>query len=148
MADPMSIAGLIIQLIGTAKQVYDFGNSVKNARQDIQDLFGELFALKAVVEQIRVDNGSLANDKLYITPQDGPLNNTWSYTRDLLTEILDDLVKRASRGQSPLKHLGWPGKRSELREKITKLERLKTYFILVLVNDQVSVHHFRYVSLH
>lgn len=142
MADPISIAGLIIQLISTAKQAYDFGTSIKNAREDIQDLFGELFALKAIVEQIRTDDEPFPNDKRYMIPENGPFNNTWLYTRDLLTEILDDLVNRASRGQSSLNHIGWPGKKSELREKITRLERLKTYFILVLMNDQALVYHF------
>ncbi|KAH8703264.1 hypothetical protein BGW36DRAFT_84581 [Talaromyces proteolyticus] len=142
MADPLSISGLILQVITTAKTVYDYASQVKNAQKDIRELFGELFALKAIVDQIQMEkDATIKVTEIYFnnTRSSDAFDKAMTDTRNLLQEILDDLVERALRGQSLLRNLGWPGKKTNLQEKVAKLERIKTYFILVLMNDKAEL---------
>lgn len=40
MADPISILGLILQVVHTTKRVYEFARQVKDADSEIRQLFG------------------------------------------------------------------------------------------------------------
>ncbi|GIC90547.1 uncharacterized protein Aud_006982 [Aspergillus udagawae] len=134
MADPISVLGLILQVVHTAKRVYDFAKQVNNADSEIRELFGELFALKAIVEQIQTDHIEEKGAKGVPSPFRDALFNA----NTVLEEILNDLQRRTMR-QSRLAKLGWPGRKGGLEGHIAQLERLKTYFILVILNDRSVV---------
>ncbi|GMF71001.1 unnamed protein product [Aspergillus oryzae] len=138
MADPLAITGLILQVIETAGQVYRYCKEVQNADNEIRELFGELFALKAVLEQMsREKQGPLDIQD----PKSAQAISSESFRHALLSangvlkDILDDLMKRHIKGKSFIKQLGWPGKKEKLQDSIVQLERLKSYFILVMVNE-------------
>ncbi|PKX92396.1 uncharacterized protein P174DRAFT_512989 [Aspergillus novofumigatus IBT 16806] len=130
MADPISILGLILQVVHTTKRVYEFAKQVNNADSEIRELFGELFALKAILEQMQTDHSEKNGTSTF---RDALLK-----ANTVLEEILDDLQRRTMR-QSRLGKLGWPGRKGALEGNIAQLERLKTYFILVILNDRSAV---------
>ncbi|BAE62433.1 unnamed protein product [Aspergillus oryzae RIB40] len=142
MADPLAITGLILQVIETAGQVYRYCKEVQNADNEIRELFGELFALKAVLEQMsREKQGPLDIQD----PKSAQAISSESFRHALLSangvlkDILDDLMKRHIKGKSFIKQLGWPGKKEKLQDSIVQLERLKSYFILVMVNENSAM---------
>lgn len=136
MADPLSIAGLLLQAIEIAGKVYDFAKQVKDAKSEIRELFGELFALKAVFEQMRIER--IADSSLKSDTSPSPFRDALLKANTVLEEILEDLMSRSLR-QSRLSRLGWPGRKASLQGSIAQLERLKTYFILVIMNDKTYV---------
>ncbi|KNG89399.1 putative ankyrin repeat-containing protein [Aspergillus nomiae NRRL 13137] len=142
MADPLAITGLILQVIETAGQVYRYCKEVKNADNEIRELFGELFALKAVLEQMSKERQGTLNIE---DPKSAQALSSESFRHALLSangilkDILDDLMKRQLRGKSFFKQLGWPGKKEKLQDSIVQLERLKSYFILVMVNESSAM---------
>lgn len=142
MADPLAITGLILQVIETAGQVYRYCKDVKNADNEIRELFGELFALKAVLEQMsREQQGTLdiQDPKSAQSLSSESFRHALLSANGVLKDILDDLMKRQARGKSFFKQLGWPGKKEKLQDSIVQLERLKSYFILVMVNENSYV---------
>ena len=144
MADPISIIAFVIQAIDVASQVYRYGKEVKDAHNEIRELFGELFALKAILEQI----GKSQQDALVCDPLTPPSMSLKSFQEALkeastvLKEILDDLENRRGKGTSVWRHMGWPERKAKLTENIARLERLKTYFILAMMNDRSWVVNF------
>ncbi|RHZ46624.1 uncharacterized protein CDV56_102556 [Aspergillus thermomutatus] len=123
MADPISILGLILQVAHTTKRVYDFAKQVRNADSEICELFGELFALKAILEQMQTDHGE---KKAAQGPGSTPFRDALLKANTVLEE-------------SRLAKLGWPSRKGGLEGNIAQLERLKTYFILVILNDRSVV---------
>ncbi|RAK99927.1 uncharacterized protein BO80DRAFT_465655 [Aspergillus ibericus CBS 121593] len=141
MADPLSIIAFVVQAIDVATEVYRYGKEVKDAHNEIRELFGELFALKAILEQIEKNQqGALGYDPH--APQSmssKPFQDAMREASTVLKEILDDLESRQAKGTSVWRHLGWPERKAQLKENIARLERLKTYFILVMMNDKSLV---------
>ncbi|KAF7593223.1 hypothetical protein BBP40_011764 [Aspergillus hancockii] len=141
--DPLSITGLVLQVIEVAAEVYKYGKEVQNASKEMRELFGELFALKAILEQIskeRQDPPPYTQDSTPTeTPSSDPFLQGLLKANTVLKEILEDLQKRQNRGQSFFKQLGWPGRKAKLQENITQLERLKSYFILVMMNENSAM---------
>ncbi|KAF4203776.1 hypothetical protein CNMCM8927_008357 [Aspergillus lentulus] len=109
MADPVSTTGLIIQTIGVVGKVCKYGNQVKYAHHDIGELLGELFALKAIFEQIAKDP---------------------NLTKMLSSKPFQDTVPAAT---------GWPERKAKLQGNIQQLERLKTSLIMALLRDNRAV---------
>ncbi|RJE23124.1 ankyrin repeat protein [Aspergillus sclerotialis] len=133
MADPVSIAGLILQAIEAASAIYKYGKQVKSANSEVSNLLGELFALKAILEQMRKDQ---LDSQAYKSES---FRGALDKANTVLKEILGELEKRKLRGKSFWKQLGWPERRVKMQENIDQLERLKTYFILIVMNDNTAV---------
>ncbi|GFF88780.1 hypothetical protein IFM60648_08504 [Aspergillus lentulus] len=133
MADPVSTTGLIIQTIGVVGKVCKYGNQVKYAHHDIGELLGELFALKAIFEQIAKD------PNLTKMLSSKPFQDTVPAATGTLKELIDDLESRMSRGQRFWWHLGWPERKAKLQGNIQQLERLKTSLIMALLRDNRAV---------
>ncbi|PYI04395.1 putative ankyrin repeat-containing protein [Aspergillus sclerotiicarbonarius CBS 121057] len=137
MADPLSIIGFVVQAIDVATELYRYGKEVKDAHNEIRELFGELFALKAILEQIEKNQqDALVYDSH--SPQSmslKPFQDALTEASTVLKEILDDLESRREKGTSVWRHLAWPERKARLKENIM-LERLKTYFILAMMNDR------------
>ena len=129
MADPASIVGLVIQAIEVASAIYKYGKQVKSANSEVNNLLGELFALKAILEQTGKDQ---LDSQVYKSES---FRGALDKANTVLKGLLDELEKRKLRGKSFWKQLGWPERRARMQEHIDQLERLKTYFILVVMND-------------
>ncbi|KAF7136773.1 hypothetical protein CNMCM5793_006242 [Aspergillus hiratsukae] len=133
MADPVSITGLIIQTIGVVGKVCKYSNQVKCAHDEIRELLGELFALKAIFEQIEKD------PSLTRMLSSKPFQDTVPAATGTLEELIDDLESRMSRGERFWRQLGWPERKAKLQGNIQQLERLKTSLIMALLKDNRAI---------
>jgi hypothetical protein len=134
MADPISIIGLVGQAGDLLIRLYDYVQTVRSAKKEVYELYTEILALKGILEQIdqrqQVARGvSAATPALEWSQQ---YNDTLVATKALLQSMLDDLT---SRKDSKLASLTWVRHKSFVQEQTTKVERAKSFFVLVLMND-------------
>lgn len=141
MAEPVSISSLVLQVAVVAGRVYDYGKQIKQAANDIRDLYAELLALKGILEQMEKENDDAINAGQQEIPRlfsSQPVHEALSKGHNLLKNLLDDLDGRQVQRSSllgNLRNLGWPRTRTQFQEKVQQLERLKSYFILVMMRD-------------
>lgn len=135
--DPISFAGLIMQVGSVVWSLIDYGKTVKGASDDISKLSQELFALKGILEhlQSQFNSESLAGLTAY-DPKTftGMIESTDAF----LQSLLSSLEKPKLRFKKSMQKLEWPFKKNEVDQHIARLERVKTWFILVLMTDALS----------
>lgn len=128
MADPISIAGMIITAGQILSTLYDYGKGVKEARKDIQQLSLELFALKGILEYI--DNqhdpsgpniGLALDDQLLLSADEE------------LVSLLRKLERPISAFKKAIQSLRWPLDQGEVAKYADRLERIKSTLLLIYV---------------
>lgn len=128
MSDPLSIAGLVLAVGSVAQGVLSYAMAVKEAGRDISQLLTELLALKGFLEQIQSDKQSQAayfeTTEYYELLQTG-----FQVVRSL--EL--DLNRPVTKIGSVVSRLKWPLKKEDARKHFERLERVKSYFLLVMV---------------
>jgi hypothetical protein len=138
MADPISITGLILAIGGLINSAYKYGKQVKEANKEMTSLYGELVALQGVLSHIGLQQSEETKDGP--DPRTKQLCASLAFRDALLTsdEILRSLIqnldKRASTNQA-LGKLTWPLIKGDVRDDISRLERVKSYFLLVMMTD-------------
>jgi hypothetical protein len=132
--DPVSLTGLAISVVDVATKILDYISSVKSAKDDIRRLSQELFALKGTLDQIVLFKGNPSNNEALATQMDGMIAMT--------RETLDSIQKRLARPKTVLGKaahtLKWPFKKSDVDQYVSALERAKTWFIMVLMQDNTE----------
>lgn len=148
MAD---VSGLVLTVLGfsfeVASTIYSYAKDVKGAKNEIQQLSNEIFALIGVLERMKVQQSQTASgqsiDQSKVFAQEESQASLVKVLHESL-EFLQELHKRLtvpkSRFQSKLQKLTWPLKESETSQHLQRLERVKTYMILSLMTDEVFVH--------
>lgn len=143
MVDPVSITSLVLQAAVVIGQVYNFGKQIKEAKNEIRDLYVELLALKGILEQMKTEEESLISDpwnqemaQMFLSQ---PVLDAFNTSSNLLSNILVSLEKTQAPRHKSIKTLGWPLLRNELQTQIKQLERLKSYFVLVMLKDTLCV---------
>jgi hypothetical protein len=130
MADPLSIAGLAIQIGSIVKELYQYGRQAKAAQNDLVGLCSELLVLKSVINDLETEH-STGNE---ITREPDYLETIQS-TQDLIEALSSRLrSKETSKGRL-IQSLRWPFDSNEVQATIAKIERLKTWFLLRLMTD-------------
>lgn len=155
MAD---ISGLILTCVGlsfeVASAIYNYVKDVRDAKQEIQQLGNELFALIGVLERMKVQQeqqeqqelqgqlsfGGLAGNSKAIVQKDNQpiLRQVLQQSIEFLRELHKPLVAPRSRFQVRVQKLKWPFKEGETDDHLKRLERVKSYLILSLMTDQMS----------
>ena len=146
--DPASLTGLIIALEQIIGQIFKFGNGVKAAKKEVNQLCSELFALKGSLEHIRMN---FNNNKSFVEP-DGALQSLFppllkteecsrmfTATESLVVDLTKRLSPAPGRLNSMIQSLTWPLKKDDIRDFISRLERLKSYFLLATTSDNMYV---------
>jgi hypothetical protein len=148
--DPASVAGLIVLAGQIANSIYQYGNDVRNARREIDQLCVDLFALKGTLEHVRlhIESCKLIDDdvdssstftlpsQIFRTDEfDGMLSSTDALLRDLYGV----LNKTRDRKRNIMQHLTWPFTKKEMQEYTDRLEKMKSYFILAITSDNLEV---------
>jgi len=129
MADPLSIAGLILAVGSAAQTVLSYALDAKDADQDISSLLTELLAVKGFLEQLHSDQ------------QDGRAFQSLEFAELLqsgvrvIRDLESDLGQPVSKIRGVLRRLKWPLKKDDVQKHVERLERLKTYCLLVLVRQ-------------
>ena len=162
----MDISGLVVTSLGicfeVASTLYSYGKQVKGARKDIQNLSNELFGLIGALEHLKIQQEHKTTQESSLLP---PLNyedidiaqtktnagdgsadktlqeNVYSVLRqtfEFLQELQQSLREPKGRLNATLHLMKWPLRESEVQRHLGRLERVKTYFILLLVTDEVE----------
>lgn len=134
MPDPISIAGIVLQLGSLLKQLYDYGKSVKSAQKDILHLCTELGALKSILGDVQAARETDAAD--------GPgkeFLEMLSMAHGLVDSLCERFKARTSLRGKAMQSLKFPFDEDALTSIFAKLERLKSWFLLSLMTEQQSM---------
>lgn len=127
MADPISIAGLVIQIGVILKHLYEYGKELENARDAIRKLCCELLALKGVLEEIQAHHANVAGNAIVFDS----LANAKELLADLLLRLEDPTSKRRRIKQA----LAWPLNQDYVTRMLSNLERVKSLILLLLIGE-------------
>lgn len=143
MAD---LSGLILTVLGLsfdiASTLYSYSKDVKGAFKQIQQLSNELFALIGVIEHIKMQRErespgqpvkeSMANDT-------ESLNRVLNETIEFLHDLQISLAVPKGRLQAMAQKLKWPLQENATKAHLLRLERVKSYFVLSQVTEEMFV---------
>ena len=122
-------AGLSLSVAALVKELYDYAKLVKGATEEIASLAGELSAFKSVLDL----------HAQYITTR--PSNRSDEFddmvncAQELVLSLATQLRGGASSVQRARHALEWPFKAGSVREKLARIERLKSWFLFALMVD-------------
>jgi hypothetical protein len=138
MADPISITGLILAIGGLINSAYKYGKQVKEANKEMTALYGELVALQGILSHIDVQQGEEKKDEsdtgIMQLCHSQAFRDALLTSRGILHRLITNLEKMSSNNQA-LGKLTWPLIKGHVKEDISRLERVKTYFLLVMMAD-------------
>ena len=141
--DPISIIGLTAAIQQILIAVYQFGKGVREARDEINHLCSELFALKAALEhaQFNIDTRSSDTSKdaqsILVSSNMSTLEfgDILSSTDSILRSLLIRLDRKPSKIKSTFRKVSWPLLKDDINRDIQRIERLKSFFILSTTSD-------------
>lgn len=141
MADPISITSLIIDISSIIPRLIAYAKGVRDASPDIRRLSEELFALKGILEHLHSEVEPPRPTKLgplsLITPE--PLMSILQKTNESLQVLLSDIKEPANKFKRVKQKLEWPFTQEQLNTHLTRLERVKSWLILVITSDSNSL---------
>ena len=166
----MDISGLAITALSTsfklASELYSYATRVKGAKGDIEALSNELFGLIGALEHLKLQEARSLEDRAgsiglseYSEKRPsaeaadeipGPAIHKANVrlvlvqTLDLLNELQGILLEPKGRFHATVQLLKWPLKENEMQMYLKRLERVKTYFVLSLVTDEVFASSFSF----
>jgi hypothetical protein len=143
--DPISIISLTAAIQQLLSCVYNYGQGVREAKKEINQLCSELLALKAALEHVQLNLGlnrsielgdaqSILSSSNFATPE---FQSMVSSTDTLLKELLARLDLKSSRFKSSLQRLAWPLFRDDVKLYTERLERTKSWFVLATTSDSM-----------
>jgi len=124
-----------------SSQIYTYTKDVKEARRDIDALSNELFALIGVIERLRHSDGhgdANINTLPRLHSQPGFLR-VMNETLDFLQNLHATLETPRGRLDKALQKMKWPLKGEETKRHLERLERVKTYFLLSIMTNDLCV---------
>jgi hypothetical protein len=138
--DPISIIGLVTEVSNVLASLIKYGKAVQSASSEVRKLSEELFALKGILEHLDAQTDD--------SPQREEIS-AGQFDRDAMTrvlytanELLQSLLAELETPETKFKHLKrnlkWPFTQSQVNEHLIRLERVKSWLILVLIADQNS----------
>lgn len=131
MTDPISITGLLFTIGQTVSVLYTYGQNVKNAKPDINDLTNELLVLQGVLQQLQDHKSPAA------VPLSKEQNSRYLLrsTKQSLEFLLSKLEKPSSKIGKAIKYAIWPLHKDEVSEHLRRFERVKSLLILVFLTE-------------
>ena len=158
----MDVSGLVITSLSLCFEVtstlYSYGKQVKGARRDIQSLSNEVFGLIGALEHLKFhqeqhaveeSNAPPAYSKTrvaVITAAHGTedkshratIATVLKQTLEFLQELQESLGEPKTRLKAAAQLMKWPLREGEVQKHLTRLERVKTFFVLSLVTDEAD----------
>ena len=141
MAD---LSGLILTVLGLSFEIsstiYNYSQDVKAASDGMQRLSSELFAVIGVLEHVKLQRQqkTLTQSSLKEEANDSDnLKRVLEETLVFLQELKASLDPPQGRLKVALQKMKWPLKEKETQSHLQRLERVKTYFILSQVTEEM-----------
>lgn len=133
----MDVSNIISSLINYAK-------AVQEAKSEMRKLSEELFALKGILEHLSLSEMPGDFPKRQQTDPAGPFNRevmarVLQTTSEFLQSLLKDLETPATKFKRLKQKLEWPFTQDQVNVHLAQLERVKSWLILVLTSDHLSV---------
>lgn len=143
--DPISITGLIIEVSHVLSSVINYAKAVQGAKPDMRRLSEELFALKGILEHIStgIGDNTLKPDK-HTESEASSLFDRDVMARVLFTAnefvqtLLQELEEPATKFKKLKQKLEWPFTQDQVNAHLVRLERVKSWLILVITADTAA----------
>jgi len=144
--DPVSVIGISAAIQQLLSCIFKYGQGVREAKREINQLCSELLGLKAAIEHVQLilqpsdvtdttaDVRSILSSSMFATSE---FHEMLSFTNDVLKQLLDRLETKTTRFQSSLQRLSWPLIKDDVKLYVERLERLKQWFILSMTSDNL-----------
>lgn len=142
MADPISITGLLLQLSQSLSSLISYTKAVQAAKSETQKLSQELFALKGILDHLAAQVE--LKPPPYESEASAPFNpeiliRALQTTNEFLSSLLRDLEEPATKFGKLKQKLEWPFTQDQFNTHLNRLERVKSWLILVLMTDMVAL---------
>ncbi|SCO88756.1 uncharacterized protein FRV6_12883 [Fusarium oxysporum] len=134
MVDPISIIGLVGQISDLIQRAYNYGKAVHDAQSDMRKLYTELLALKGVLEQLEKLDIASAEPHIADLKRSKEFRKTLSSTSELVGRLVDNLNKKQTSSRRVNAFL-WPWVKDDVKADIQDLERVKTWFIVMMMTE-------------
>ncbi|OQE39061.1 hypothetical protein PENCOP_c007G09037 [Penicillium coprophilum] len=139
--DPISIVGLVIETSHALSSLIRYAKAVQTAKSEVRKLTEELFALKGILEHLAAqidDIPKWQGSEISQFDQD-VMARVLHTTNEFLQSLLMDLEVSETKFKRLKQTLKWPFTQTEVSEHLIRLERVKSWLILVLIADHKSV---------
>ncbi|KAJ5964304.1 uncharacterized protein N7479_004180 [Penicillium vulpinum] len=139
--DPISITGLVIEVSRVLSSLIRYAKTVQAAKSEIRKLSEELFALKGILEHLaaQIDDVPKWQESETCPFDRDVMARVLRTTDEFLQSLLMDLKTAESKFERLKQTLKWPFTQTEVSEHLIRLERVKSWLILVLIADHKSV---------
>ncbi|SCO12213.1 uncharacterized protein FFB20_13963 [Fusarium fujikuroi] len=134
MVEPISIIGLVGQISDLIQRAYNYGKAVHDAQSDMRKLYTELLALKGVFEQLEKLDITSAEPHIANLKHSKEFRKTLSSTSELIGRLMKNLNKKQTYSRRVNAFL-WPWVKDDVKADIQDLERIKTWFILLIMSE-------------
>lgn len=135
LTDPVSITGLLFTIEQTVSVLYTYGQNVKNASSDIDELTNELLVLQGVLQEVQYRKSpatiSLSKEK--------DCRYMLRSTKQSLEFLLSKLEIPSSKIGKAIKHATWPLRKDKVSDHLRRFERVKSLLILVFLTEDSEV---------
>ncbi|KAL1886818.1 hypothetical protein Plec18167_000753 [Paecilomyces lecythidis] len=145
MVDPLSVTSLIIDIGTLITKIISYAKAVRDARSDTQKLIEELFAVKGILEHLSTQvgpqdlNAPPLNSEPLALFNPELLESTLRTTHEFIQSLLSDLEEPESRFKRLKAKLEWPLTKERADTHLLRLERVKSWLILVLTSDNSAL---------
>ncbi|KAJ5918080.1 hypothetical protein N7454_010455 [Penicillium verhagenii] len=146
MADPISIIGLIADVSDIISSLIKYAKAVQSARSEMLKLSEEMFALRGILDHLAAQSSSEKHLEVYHIESEGSvpfnqdiMNRVLQTTKDFLTSLLKELQPAKTKLKSLKQKLEWPFTQETINGHLTRLERVKSWLILVITADHAAV---------
>ncbi|KAJ5824125.1 NACHT nucleoside triphosphatase, partial [Penicillium robsamsonii] len=139
--DPISITGLVIEVSHVLSSLIRYAKSVQSAKSEVRKLTEELFALKGILGHLAAQIDDVPKfQESETSPFDRDvMARVLNTTNEFLQSLLMDLEVSETKFKRLKQTLKWPFTQAEFSEHLVRLERVKSWLILVLTADHNSV---------
>ena len=126
--------------------ILNYGQGVREAKREINQLCSELLGLKAALEHIQLlsqsrddsddtsDAQSILSSSNFSTPEFAKMI---SFTEEVLKQLSTKLETKSSRFHSSMQKLTWPLVKDDVKLFVERLERSKQWFVLAMTSDNL-----------
>lgn len=139
--DPISITGLVIEVSHVLSSLIRYGKAVQTAKSEVRKLSEELFALKGILEHLAAHSTDIAKweeSETSLFDRD-VMARVLHTTNEFLQSLLVDLETSETKFKRLKQALKWPFTQTQVIDHLARLERVKSWLILVLMADHNSV---------
>ncbi|KAJ5142809.1 uncharacterized protein N7515_001596 [Penicillium bovifimosum] len=138
--DPISITGLVIEVSHVLSSLIRYAKTAQNAKPEVRKLSEELFTLKGILEHLAAQSEHTPkwqeSDKVNFDRD--VMGRVLHTTNELIQSLLAGMETAETKFKRLKQTLKWPFTQKEILEHLTRLERVKSWLILVLMADQNS----------